>query len=81
MYRAFVGVTVRLTANFVTFSSLAQSILPCHQSCCDVLVFSNNPGIDFHERYRGKKMNEGFHSVCGLVSAGTVLYNNFPNKG
>mmetsp|Transcript_6167 Transcript_6167/g.10527 ORF Transcript_6167/g.10527 Transcript_6167/m.10527 type:complete len:738 (-) Transcript_6167:134-2347(-) len=50
------------------------------KSCCDVLVFSNMPGIDLHKRYRGRKMNEGVHSVCGLVSASTVIYNNFPNR-
>jgi hypothetical protein len=25
-------------------------------------------------------MHEGFHCLCGLLSAGSVLYNNFPNK-
>jgi hypothetical protein len=49
------------------------------KSCCDVLAFSNMPGIDLHQKYRGKKMNEGFHCLCGLVSASTVLYSNFPN--
>lgn len=49
------------------------------KSCCDVLVFSNNAGIDLHKNYRGKKMHEGFHCLCGLVSASTVLYNYFPN--
>jgi Peroxisomal biogenesis factor 11 (PEX11) len=50
------------------------------KSCCDVIVFSNNPGVDLHQKYRGKKNHEGLHCVCGLVSAGTVLFNNFPNK-
>jgi len=50
------------------------------KSACDTLVFSNNPGIDLHLRFRGKKMNEGFHCFCGLLSAGTVIFNNFPNK-
>jgi hypothetical protein len=49
------------------------------KSCCDVLAFSNMPGIDLHQKYRGKKMNEGFHCLCGIVSASTVLYSNFPN--
>ncbi|CAB9518171.1 Peroxisomal biogenesis factor 11 (PEX11) [Seminavis robusta] len=49
------------------------------KSCMDVVVFSNNPGIDLHKRFRGKKNHEGFHCVCGLISATTVLYNNFPN--
>jgi Peroxisomal biogenesis factor 11 (PEX11) len=51
------------------------------KSCCDVLAFSNMPGVDLHQKYRGKKMNEGFHCLCGLVSASTVLYSNFPNAG
>jgi len=50
------------------------------KSCCDFMVFSNNPGIDLHMKYRGKKNHEGLHCVCGLVSASTVLYNNFPNS-
>lgn len=49
------------------------------KSICDVLVFSNNTGIDLHLKYRGKKMNETLHCVCGITSALTVLYNNFPN--
>jgi len=57
---------------FVLFLALLKS-------CCDVLVFSNNTGIDLHKKYRGKKMHEGFHCLCGLVSASTVMYNNFPN--
>jgi len=50
------------------------------KSCCDFMVFSNNPGIDLHLKYRGRKNHEGLHCVCGLVSASTVLYNNFPNS-
>jgi hypothetical protein len=49
------------------------------KSSCDVLAFSNMPGIDLHQKYRGTKMNEGFHCLCGIVSASTVLYSNFPN--
>jgi Peroxisomal biogenesis factor 11 (PEX11) len=49
------------------------------KSVCDVLVFSNNPGIDLWKRYRGRPMHEGFHCLCGLVSASTVLYANYPN--
>lgn len=48
------------------------------KSFVDVTVFSNNPGIDLHKKFRGKKNHEGVHCVCGLISAGTVLYNNFP---
>lgn len=58
---------------FVLFLALLKS-------CCDVLVFSNNPGIDLWTRYSGKKLNEGIHCVGGLLSASTVIYNNFPNK-
>jgi Peroxisomal biogenesis factor 11 (PEX11) len=50
------------------------------KSVCDVIVCSNNPGVDLHQRYRGKKNHEGLHCVCGLVSAGTVLFNNFPDR-
>jgi hypothetical protein len=49
------------------------------KSICDCIVFSNNPGVDLHLKYRGKKNHEGFHCCCGLVSAGTVLFGNFPN--
>lgn len=47
------------------------------KSCCDVTVFSNNPGVDLHLKYRGKKMNEGIQCVAGITSALTVLYNNY----
>ncbi|KAG7349450.1 peroxisomal biogenesis factor 11 PEX11 [Nitzschia inconspicua] len=57
---------------FVLFLALLKS-------CVDVTVFSNNPGIDLHQKFRGKKNHEGFHCLCGLISAGTVLYNNFPD--
>lgn len=50
------------------------------KSVCDVLVFSNNPGIDLWKKYRGRKMHEGFHCLCGLTSASTVIYNSWPNK-
>ncbi|KAL7536121.1 hypothetical protein ACHAXR_006925 [Thalassiosira sp. AJA248-18] len=49
------------------------------KSCCDFMVFSNNPGIDLHLKLRGRKNHEGLHCLGGLVSASTVLYNNFPN--
>lgn len=49
------------------------------KSCMDVIVFSNNPGIDFHMKLRGKKNHEGLHCLCGLISASTVVYNSFPN--
>jgi hypothetical protein len=49
------------------------------KSICDVTVFSNNPGIYLHLKLRGKKNHEGFHCLCGLISASTVLYSNFPN--
>lgn len=49
------------------------------KSCMDVIVFSNNPGIDLHKKWRGRKNHEAIHCLCGLVSAGTSLYNNFPD--
>ena len=49
------------------------------KSCCDFLVFSNSPGIDLHLKLRGRKNHEGLHCLGGLVSASTVLYNNFPS--
>ena len=49
------------------------------KSCADVMVFSNNPGVDLHLKYRGKKNHEGLHCLGGLISASTVLYANFPN--
>ena len=58
--------------HFELFLALVKSI-------CDVTVFSNNPGIDLHLKLRGKKNHEGLHCLCGLISASTVLYNNFPN--
>ncbi len=48
------------------------------QSCCDCMVFSNNPGVDLHLHYRGRKMNERIQCVFGVTSALTVIYNNFP---
>lgn len=50
------------------------------KSCADVMVFSNNPGVDLHLKYRGKKNHEGLHCLGGLISASTVLYANFPNN-
>lgn len=54
-------------------------LLALLKSCCDVVVFSNNPGIDLHQKYRGRRNHEGLHCLCGLLSAATVLYNNFPD--
>jgi hypothetical protein len=50
------------------------------KSACDIMVFTNLPGIDLHEKWRGKKNHEGLHCMCGLISAGTVIYNNFPDS-
>ena len=47
------------------------------KSCMDVIVFSNNDGIDLHKKWRGRKNHEGLHCLCGLISAGTGLYNEF----
>ena len=48
------------------------------KSTCDVLVFSNMPGLDFWKTYHGAKMNELVHCVAGLTSASVVLYKNYP---
>jgi len=57
-----------------------KNCLALLKSCCDVIVFSNNAGVDLHLKYRGRKMNEGFQCVCGITSALTVLYNTFPTS-
>jgi len=49
------------------------------KSCCDALVFSNNPGIDFWKNVVGRKFHEGVHCLAGFTSASTVLYNKFPD--
>ncbi len=49
------------------------------KSCADIMVFSNNPGVDLHLKFRGKKNQEVLHCLGGLISASTVLYANFPN--
>ena len=59
------------TRQFVLFLALLKST-------CDVLVFSNNAGIDLWKKYAGFKMHEGLHCLLGLTSASTVLYNNYP---
>lgn len=53
--------------------------LALFKSCMDVIVFSNNDGIDLHMKWRGRKNHEGLHCLCGLLSAGTGLYSNFPD--
>ena len=60
---------------FVLFVATIKSI-------CDVIVFSNNPGIDLWTKYSPtkSKLHEGIHCCCGIISACTVLYNTFPNK-
>lgn len=50
------------------------------KSVCDTIVFSNNPGVDLHKKYRGRKMHEGLHCLLGILSASTVIYNNLPQK-
>jgi hypothetical protein len=50
------------------------------KSSCDVLAFTNNPGIDLWLKHRGRKMNELIHCLCGLISASTVMYNFFPDS-
>jgi len=58
--------------NQVLFLSLLKS-------CMDVIVFSNNDGIDFFKKMRGRKNHEVLHCLCGLISASTVLYNEYPD--
>jgi hypothetical protein len=55
-----------------------DSFVALTKSVCDVLVFSNNPGIDLWQQQIGHKMHEGFHGLFGLISASAVLYNNYP---
>lgn len=55
-------------------------LLAMIKSTCDVLVFSNNPGVDLWKKHRGRKMNEGFHCLCGLISTSAVLCKNFPSN-
>lgn len=50
------------------------------KSCCDVVVFSNNPGVDLHLKLRGRRMKEEYQSMFGIASALTVLYTNFPDR-
>jgi len=55
-------------------------ILNLVKSACDVIVFSNNPGVDLHQKLRGRKNHEAIHSICGVISASTVLYKSFPKR-
>ena len=48
------------------------------KSVCDILVFSNNTGVDLWKKHYGFKMNELVHCLCGLTSASVVLYKNYP---
>jgi hypothetical protein len=49
------------------------------KSCSDVLVFSNNPGVNLWEKFHGRKLHEGIHCFGGMMSAAAALYNNYPN--
>lgn len=49
------------------------------KSVCDMLVFSNNPGLEFWKRFYGHRLHEAVHCVCGLTSASVVLYKNYPS--
>lgn len=57
---------------FTLFVALVKSL-------CDVIVFSNNTGVDLWKKYRGRPLHEGLHCLCGMVSASVVLYNNYPS--
>lgn len=48
------------------------------KSMVDILVFSNNPGVDLWKKHCGAKMNELLHCICGLTSASVVLYKTYP---
>ncbi|KAL7483977.1 hypothetical protein ACHAW6_009621 [Cyclotella cf. meneghiniana] len=39
----------------------------------------NNPGVDLHLKFRGRKNHVGLHCCCGLMSIGAILFRNFPN--
>ena len=54
-------------------------LLPLLKSCCDVLVFTNNPGVDLWRTVAGRPLNEAVHCAAGLISASTVLCTNFPS--
>jgi hypothetical protein len=56
-----------------------QLLLDLIKSCCDVMVFSNNTGVNLWEKYRGRKLNEWAHCIGGMTSSAVVLYNNYPN--
>lgn len=43
------------------------------KSCCDVLVFSNNHGLDLWMKCSGGKLHEGLHSSAGIISASLFL--------
>mmetsp|Transcript_16316 Transcript_16316/g.36709 ORF Transcript_16316/g.36709 Transcript_16316/m.36709 type:complete len:90 (-) Transcript_16316:52-321(-) len=49
------------------------------QSISDILSYANNPGVDLPKKIRGRKMSEGLQCIFSLISASTVLYNNFPD--
>lgn len=50
------------------------------KSVVDVIVFSNNPGIDIWKNARGYKLHEGLHCICGILSASSVLCSKYPNE-
>lgn len=49
------------------------------KSACDVILFSNNPGVDLFTKIRGKKNHELLHCLCGIISGSTVLCSNLPD--
>merc|ERR1711957_941636 len=46
-----------------------ELMLALLKSSCDLMVFSNNPGIDVYLKLWGRKNHEGLHCLGGLVSA------------
>jgi hypothetical protein len=79
--RQIQNTTIQQTTTITKEQQQKQFVLflALFKSCMDVIVFSNNDGIDLHKKWRGRKNHEGLHCLCGLLSAGTGLYSNFPN--
>lgn len=74
---------IRSFARMTTTHSLVPShFISFHlaQSVCDIVVFSNTSGVDIFQRCIGTKLHEAVHCVLALVSASTVIYNQFPEE-
>ena len=62
-------------------AKLFTSSVAVFKAMCDVIVFTNIDGVDLWKKHRGKKLSDGIVGLCGIGSASTVLWNNFPNAG